>query len=63
MSSTDLSTNSSTDGVPTYMGGGDPAGQLRLDKVPHAYAGMLPMFDVAQSGIARATVGDKVRCY
>jgi hypothetical protein len=27
MSSTDLSTNSSTDGVPTYMGGGDPAGR------------------------------------
>ena len=27
MSSTDVSTNSSTDGVPTYMGGGDPAGR------------------------------------
>jgi hypothetical protein len=28
MSSTDLSTNSSTDGVPTYIGGGDPAGRF-----------------------------------
>jgi hypothetical protein len=28
MSSTDVSTNSSTDGVPTYMGGGDPAGRF-----------------------------------
>jgi hypothetical protein len=25
MSSTDVSTHSSTDGAPTYMGGGDPA--------------------------------------
>jgi hypothetical protein len=28
MSSTDVSTNSSTDGVPTYLGGGDPAGRF-----------------------------------
>jgi hypothetical protein len=28
MSSTDVSTNSSTDGVPTYLGRGDPAGRF-----------------------------------
>ena len=28
MSSTDVSTNRSTNGVPTYMGGGDPAGRF-----------------------------------
>jgi hypothetical protein len=28
MSSTEVSTNSSTDGVPTYLGGGDPAGRF-----------------------------------
>jgi hypothetical protein len=28
MSSTDVSTNSSTEGVPTYLGGGDPAGRF-----------------------------------
>ena len=28
MSSTDVSTDSSTGGVPTYMGGGDPAGRF-----------------------------------
>jgi hypothetical protein len=28
VSSADMSTNSSTDGVPTYVGGGDPAGRF-----------------------------------
>jgi hypothetical protein len=28
MGSTDVSTNSSTDGVPTYLGGGDPSGRF-----------------------------------
>jgi len=28
MSSTDVGTNSSTDGVPKYLGGGDPAGRF-----------------------------------